>query len=92
MTPAGRSNHYVGHAIDTNLELKNGKWCNSGCLQYLLNKYEDAKCFITKIRSDATLRWGGDFWPKDVGHIDDSINSLAPGYYISRFKSLQENC
>ena len=29
--PAVRSNHFVGHAIDFNLDTKQG-WCNSKCL------------------------------------------------------------
>ena len=91
MTPARRSNHFVGHAIDMNLAGP-GYWCNSRCLRYRLNQYRGAKCFIGKIRGDSNLRWGGDFTVKDVVHIDDGINLRKPNTYNALYNRLQKHC
>ena len=91
VTPARRSNHFVGHAIDMNLSGP-GYWCNSRCLPYDLNRRTEAKCFIGKVRGDANLRWGGDFTAKDVVHIDVGINLRQPATYNTLYNQLQKNC
>lgn len=90
VTPASRSNHYVGHAIDMNLAGP-GYWCNSRCLGDP-NQHQGVKCFIGKIRGDLGLRWGGDFNVKDVVHIDDGLNLQKPKAYDALYNLLQKNC
>ena len=88
--PASRSNHFVGHAIDMNLI--DGKWCNSGCLQDEHSWTSGVSCFIGKIRGDHSLRWGGDFWAKDPVHIDDGFNRGDRDTYDKLYTKLQRNC
>ena len=90
--PAKRSNHYVGHAIDMNVVESSGFWCNSKCLQNSLDHHPDVECFVTKIRNDPDLRWGGDFTPRDVVHIDDGLNLRNPNDYDQLYNNLQKNC
>lgn len=75
VTPAKRSNHMAGHAIDMNLVYPGG-WANSS---YLKNKNEEnwdpsVTAFVKAIRDDKEQRWGGDFTPEDPVHIDDGLN------------------
>ncbi|MBV6484063.1 MAG: hypothetical protein KFKLKKLM_00546 [Flavobacteriales bacterium] len=75
VTPSKMSNHMVGHAIDMNVrygtDYKN--WCNSTALLKPTLPEPVAK-FISLIRADGELRWGGDFKKKDSVHIDDYYN------------------
>ena len=62
----------MGHAIDMNLiDTASGKFCNSKCLADVSKHPAGVKCFISKIRQNYVLRWGGDFSVPDVVHIDD---------------------
>ncbi|XP_022786660.1 uncharacterized protein LOC111326847 [Stylophora pistillata] len=89
--PAKRSNHFVGHAIDMNLTDGN-HFCNSSCLRDEKNHPKGVKCFIQKIKQDASLRWGGVFWKPDPVHIDDKLNYKNEAEYNRLFQSLQTNC
>ena len=91
VTPARRSNHFVGHAIDINA-IDGGKWCNSRCLQSRPAGYSGVTCFINKIKGDPTLRWGGDFRTKDPVHIDDGLNLKDRPKYDKLYNELQKNC
>lgn len=75
VTPSKVSNHFVGHAIDMNIlygvnykTLCNSKEMAKENLPFPVNK------FISLIRADKELRWGGDFKTKDTVHIDDYYN------------------
>jgi len=87
VTPAQRSNHLVGHAIDMNVK-SGGTLCNSNCLaQSSATLPTPIKNFINSLSSNG-LRWGGNFVPKDSVHIDDGYNSNANSYN-SRFQTVQ---
>nr|XP_039255806.1 uncharacterized protein LOC120332593 [Styela clava] len=89
VTPAVKSNHKVGHAIDMNLQTSKG-WCNSECLAGGQNT--DANCFTEKIRGDGILRWGQDFRKKDPVHIDDGLNHRHASTWDTLFRKLQPVC
>ncbi|XP_073233872.1 uncharacterized protein [Porites lutea] len=69
---AKNSNHLVGHAIDMNLQDRNG-YCSSSCLLNPNKSLAGVTCFISRIRADPRLRWGGDFKKVDPVHIDDNL-------------------
>ena len=90
--PATRSNHMIGHAIDMNLiDRRTGKFCNSRCLPNS-SRPNGVSCFIGKIRSHPTLRWGGDFRRSDPVHIDDATNHRNRALWNQLYNSLQKNC
>ena len=88
--PASKSNHYIGHAIDMNVQYKNG-FCNSGCLGRS-KLPPPVSCFIKKIRGDSGLRWGGDFRKRDTVHIDDGYNQGSTSRYNALYTKVQRNC
>ncbi len=85
--PAERSNHFIGHAIDMNLESEGGGFFNSKKLKKLASQPRDVRRFIKLIRDDPDLRWGGDFSTPDVVHIDDAFNIRHPDIYDAKFRS-----
>jgi hypothetical protein len=87
VTPAKRSNHFVGHAIDMNLQLNNGAFFNSSALTKLSSQPEAIRRFIALVRNDPELRWGGDFPTPDVVHIDDGLNVRHPDIWDAKFAS-----
>ncbi|MEM7374377.1 MAG: papain-like cysteine protease family protein [Bacteroidota bacterium] len=76
VTPARKSNHYAGHAIDMNVIYK-GTWYNSVKMRKSNFPHlpESVKGFLADIRNDTELRWGGDFQNEDTVHIDDFLNA-----------------
>lgn len=88
VTPAEKSNHLAGHAIDMNIWYDKKTLCNSTCLGGTLP--EGVKGFIKAIQDDSGLRWGGDFETPDVVHIDDGLNVNDPAEWKKRFKATQE--
>lgn len=89
--PSKISNHFVGHAIDMNL-IDGSRFCNSKCLGNQSKQSAGVKCFISKIRRNTGLRWGGDFSTPDPVHIDDGLNRRDRNQYNKLFASLQTNC
>ena len=94
VTPAARSNHKVGHAIDMNLEVvADGEYYNSKRLDS--NKAADwdpkITAFIKGLRDDLELRWGGSFVNNpDPVHIDDGLNLLNENLrYEQRYQATQ---
>ncbi len=75
--PARCSNHFVGHAIDLNL-IHAGDWLHSNRLRDFASLPTGAQAFLTDIRNDAELRWGGDFQVEDPVHIEDGLNLRDP--------------
>ena len=75
VTPAVKSNHLAGHALDFNM-IYGGKVFESDDLKNKnFHKLPDfLKNFINDIRSDADIRWGGDFETEDLVHLDDGLN------------------
>jgi len=88
VTPAKRSNHMAGHAIDMNIAFKGG-FANSAYLKDEAGWSSSVRGFITAIRKDDELRWGGDFRKKDVVHIDDALNIRDRDLWDQRYKALQ---
>ena len=88
VTPASRSNHLVGHAIDMNLKSQSG-FFNSKKLKRknLRNLPTEIRGFIGLVREDPELRWGGDFSREDPVHIDDALNRSDPERWESKFAS-----
>jgi hypothetical protein len=101
--PAKRSNHFIGHAIDTNLRLSDGCYCNSTCMdpknwknpRICTNKINEVDCFINGVMSGG-LKWGGTFTSAgsahDWVHFDDRFNEVAPAKFDEKEKDFQENC
>ena len=86
---SSRSNHMAGRAIDLNLSSPGG-FCNKSCMGNEISLLSRAKCFISKIRNDRSLRWGGDF--NDPGHIDDNLNNRDRATYNRLRNRLQPIC
>jgi D-alanyl-D-alanine carboxypeptidase len=82
VTPASKSQHLIGHAIDCNI-LDGDKRINSetfkrGRQTAAANKFvEGAK--------KADLRWGGDFSKRDFVHFDDFVKPNGEGYSMRFF-------
>jgi peptidoglycan hydrolase-like protein with peptidoglycan-binding domain len=72
VTPAKKSNHLAGHAIDMNLIYGNNQWANSKVLKKYPNVPAPVKRFLKLIIDDPNLRWGMKF--NDPVHIDDHLN------------------
>jgi hypothetical protein len=90
VTPAKRSNHFAGHAIDMNVVCK-GTTYNSEALKIKNHDRlpEAVRGFIQDIRDDGSLRWGGDFGEEDPVHIDDHLNRDEQAW-IARFNACQK--
>ncbi|XP_078700603.1 uncharacterized protein LOC144927183 isoform X1 [Branchiostoma floridae x Branchiostoma belcheri] len=88
VTPASRSNHFVGHAIDMNVQRPDESLCNSSCLRGQSDS--DATCFIGKVRA-AGLTWGGVWSTPDPVHIDDRLNQNT-AVYDTMVDRLQRAC
>lgn len=91
VTPAEKSNHMVGHAIDMNVEYgkKHASYCNSTCLGGTLPA--PVKGFIDDVKG-AGLRWGGDFTDRDTVHIDDGLNVNDAAKWDARYKLIHDSC
>ncbi len=87
VTPAKGSNHFVGHAIDMNLQLDSGEFFNSSKLRKLADQPKEVRDFIQKVQDDPELRWGGDFRTPDIVHIDDGLNLRQPDVWKTKFES-----
>lgn len=85
--PAKGSNHFVGHAIDMNLQSDGGGLFNSRKLKKLSRQPKNIRDFIAMVRKDPDLRWGGDFSTPDVVHIDDGLNVRNPSVWTKKFKT-----
>lgn len=81
VTPANLSNHLAGHAIDMNVMYGDNfsQLCNSVCLRKATLPPSVAR-FISSIKADSSLRWGGDFAETDPVHIDDGLNQTRAAW------------
>ncbi|MDH3404200.1 MAG: M15 family metallopeptidase [Acidobacteriota bacterium] len=84
VTPARRSNHFVGHAFDMNLRSASGEFFNSSKLKNLDGQPDSVRQFIASLRDDPDLRWGGDFSTPDVVHVDDGLNQSHPDLWEAK--------
>ncbi len=73
--PAKSSNHHAGFAIDFNIKFKGKKYFAKDLKRKNLKKLpKNIQGFISDIRKNIDLRWGGDFRQQDPIHIDIPIN------------------
>lgn len=91
VTPAKRSNHLVGHAIDMNPVLSSGTVIQSWRMKRWLLGTDtlpaEAEKFLDLVRNDPALRWGGIFSTPDVVHIDDALNLRDPTAWQEKFSA-----
>jgi uncharacterized protein YgiM (DUF1202 family) len=88
VTPASRSNHMVGHAIDMNIKTATGFFNSKALAKAQFNALPaNVKRFINLIREDEVLRWGGDFSKEDPVHIDDELNRRHSDIWDSKLAS-----
>lgn len=86
--PATRSNHLVGHAIDVNVKSASGFFNSKALRRANLSRLpEQVRTFISLVRDDPELRWGGDFRREDPVHIDDNLNNREPAVWDSKLAS-----
>lgn len=85
VTPAKKSNHFVGFAIDVNLVDDKGVFWNSHTLENPSGKVLD---FI-QIITDSDLRWGGAFNIPDSVHFDYPLNIKDPARWEAIFQEVQ---
>lgn len=95
--PAKSSNHFVGHALDFNLQ-HGGEYYNSKRITDLDVSQENAddpvsdvqvKRFLNWLAKDATpLRWGGVFATPDPIHLDDALNINDQAAYKQKLTQL----
>lgn len=86
VTPAKRSNHMVGHAIDCNF-IENGKTWNSKSLENPTGKVKKLIDYCESIG----MRWGGRFPNIDTVHFDDGINVNFPDLWASLYNTIKNN-
>ena len=85
VTPATKSQHLIGHAIDCNIQ--------DGAVLVSSNTFAGhhetpaAKAFVRAAKA-AGLRWGGDFTPVDYVHFDDLVppdgDEFAMRYFFNQ--------
>lgn len=81
--PSKLSNHYIARGLDGNF-IVGSEFYNSTRLKALIKINQLPKAilsFLSLIRKDKRLRWGGDFLTPDVVHFDDETNRKEPKLY-----------
>ena len=85
VTPAQRSNHLIGYAIDCNLQdIKTGEYFNSVKMGDGVGLDES---FIKDVEKTG-LRWGGRFKAKDVVHFDYPLNINNPKLWQEKYNKI----
>lgn len=88
VTPAKKSNHMVGHAIDGNLlDNKTGVLYNSKKLGDGLGE-DDIVCAAIDVETG--LRWGDTFNVPDSVHFDDALNVTNIKLWEQKYKELNK--
>ena len=93
VTPAKMSNHFIGFALDTNIQ-EGKKWHNGESMKKEYDKrIGKVFSFIQECKSFG-LRYGGDFHPDRKGktdpvHFDVAININNPERWHEIYNSLQ---
>ena len=72
VTPARKSQHLLGHALDLNM-IDGTSW-NTAADFRAGNETENAKTFIATMKANG-MRWGGDFRKADTPHFDRELPS-----------------
>ena len=82
VTPATKSQHLIGHAIDCNI-LDGDERISSETFKHG-QQTANAKKFVQGAKT-AGLRWGGDFNTADFVHFDDFVDPNGEGYLMRYF-------
>ena len=91
VTPATKSQHLIGHAIDCNI-VDGDNWNNSKAFANG-EETESAKKFISAMKTSG-LRWGGDFADTDTPHFDKQVVASTIDYeykYFFNHRMISEN-
>lgn len=82
VTPATRSQHLIGHAIDCNI-VDGDNWNNSRTFA-AGDQTEGATNFISDMKN-AGYRWGGNFSNPDTPHFDKRLDPYGDAYEFKFF-------
>jgi len=82
VTPASKSQHLIGHAIDCNI-VDGDNWNTSKTFKDK-KESENAKKFITYMKEKG-MRWGGNFSNVDTPHFDKQVLSSSFDYDCKYF-------
>ncbi|MCK8095273.1 MULTISPECIES: M15 family metallopeptidase [Pseudoalteromonas] len=82
VTPAKRSQHYIGHALDLNI-VDGSNWNNSTAFK-TKSATSSAIKFIDAMKKRG-LRWGGDFTRMDSPHFDKQLSASTFDYEAKHF-------
>jgi len=82
VTPAKKSQHLIGHAIDCNIV--DGAIHNNSNAFKKKQETKNAKKFIETMKENG-MRWGGDFSKIDIPHFDKQVVSSTPKYNYKFF-------
>jgi hypothetical protein len=85
VTPAKKSQHLVGHAVDLNIA--DGDTVNTAAMFNSGTETDAADSFIKAVKSKG-VRWGGDFSDTDPVHFDDNLD-LGEDYEMTLFFAQQ---
>jgi hypothetical protein len=85
VTPAKKSQHLVGHAVDLNIV--DGDTVNTAAMFNAGGETAAADKFVRAAKGKG-LRWGGDFTDTDPVHFDDNLDS-AEDYEMTLFFAQQ---
>ncbi|MBI1422147.1 MAG: hypothetical protein GC149_01690 [Gammaproteobacteria bacterium] len=77
VSPATKSQHYIGHAIDCNI-VDGSNWNTASDFQNQ-TQTSNADQFISAMKK-ANYRWGGDFTTVDTPHFDKELNANTFDY------------
>ncbi|MCW8987134.1 MAG: M15 family metallopeptidase [Gammaproteobacteria bacterium] len=82
VTPASKSQHLIGHAIDCNI-VDGDNWNSSKAFKEK-KETENAKKFISALKENG-MRWGGNFSNVDTPHFDKQVQSNSFDYDCKYF-------
>ena len=82
VTPASKSQHLIGHAIDCNI-IDGDNWNSSKTFKDK-KESENAKKFISAMKEKG-MRWGGNFSKVDTPHFDKQVLSGSFDYDCKYF-------
>jgi peptidoglycan hydrolase-like protein with peptidoglycan-binding domain len=82
VTPASKSQHLIGHAIDCNI-VDGSNWNSSKTFKNK-KETENAKKFIKAMKKNG-MRWGGDFTRTDTPHFDRQVLASSDAYNFKYF-------
>lgn len=77
VTPANKSQHLIGHAIDCNI-VDGSNW-NTAANFKKGKESQNAKDFIKLVKKES-IRWGGNFTDTDTPHFDVLLSSTTFAY------------